>query len=52
MTAGERAYRSLSMARAWSELSDDERATWELGASLPPVGATLTLVQEADTKVA
>lgn len=50
MSPGQKAYEGLAMERAWADLTDDERATWELGASLPPVGATLTLVQEADSK--
>lgn len=49
MSPGQKAYESLGLERAWTDLSDAERAAFELGASLPPVGATFHLIQEAQT---
>jgi hypothetical protein len=52
VSPGQIAYESLGAGRAWADLTADERADFELGASLPAVGATLTLGQEDDRKVA
>jgi hypothetical protein len=50
MSPGQEAYERLKLARPWLELADEERAEWERGAPLPPIGATLTLTQAEDVK--
>ncbi len=49
MSPGQKAYESIGLDRSWADLTDEERAGFELGASLPPVGATLHLAQEPQT---
>ncbi len=49
MTPGEAAFYRAQPDRHWLNLTDEERAAFELGASLPPVGAVFHLVQESQT---
>jgi hypothetical protein len=56
VSPGQRAYEPLRAAGLvsleWSELSVEEQKTWDRGATMPPVGAVLDVVQEDSIKVA
>ena len=41
--SGREIYESKPRDRTWHDLIDEERATWNLGASLPPVDGALNV---------
>jgi len=51
-SAYERVRKDAQLEREWDELSPDERDTWERGASMRPVGATIDFRQDSNIKVA